>query len=150
MSCSFLKVAQLDDRAHCIVNASLSPPAVHLPVSHLAGGGHQGNPGADSGKPFAQHPGQHLHLRVRGSRDFPHHQRPGPGGHPQRRRGAAEEARRHRARQPGRSAADQRQPAHAGRLTDITRGGTVDSPKPHRVDGQVTGLEARSAPSLLC
>lgn len=94
----------------------LSPPAVHMPVPHLAGCRHQGNFSPDSRKPFAQHHGQHLHLCLRGTWDFPHHQRPGPGGHPQRQRGPAEETGCRGTLQSGCTAANQEQPDHTRRL----------------------------------
>lgn len=88
-----------------------------MSVPHLVGGRHQGYSGPNPWKPFAQHLGQHFYFRMRGSRDLPHHQRPGPGDHPQRQHGPAEEAGRHGAPQPGRAAADQGRSAHAGRVT---------------------------------
>ncbi|XP_024863613.1 N-acetylneuraminate 9-O-acetyltransferase isoform X2 [Kryptolebias marmoratus] len=89
------------------------PGAVHLPVPHLARGRHQGNFGPHPGEPVAQRPGEHLHLRVRGARGLPRHQRPGPGGHPQGQRGPAEEAGGRGGRQSARAAVDQGRAADA-------------------------------------
>lgn len=39
-----------------------SPPALHMPVSYLAGSGHQGHLGPHSWKPHFKHYRQHIHL----------------------------------------------------------------------------------------
>jgi len=57
------------------------PPALHMPVSHLAGSGHQGHPGPHSRKPLLKHYRQHIHLCLCSSWDLPDHQWLGPGGH---------------------------------------------------------------------
>lgn len=129
-----------------LITPRLSPPAVHMPVPHLAGCRHQGDFGPDPRKPFPEHHGQHLHLRLCGTRDLPHHQRPGTGGHSQRQRGLAEENGGHGALQSDCIAVGQGQPAHTGRLMDTSI--TPNSPRPGRVWSEVTDGSEEQAWSL--
>lgn len=99
----------------------LSPPAVHLPVPHLAGCRHQGNFGPDSRESNTQHHGQHLHLCLCSSWNFSHHQWPCPGGHPQRQHGPAEETGGRGVLHSGCTAACQGQQANAWCLIETSR-----------------------------
>lgn len=100
----------------------LSPPAVHMSVPHLAGSRHQGNFGPNSRQPFTQHNGQHLHFCLCGSWNFPHHQWPGTGDHPQRQCSPVEETGGHGTHQSGCAAAHQGQPAYTRHLMDSSWG----------------------------
>lgn len=126
-----------------LITPRLSPPAVHMPVPHLAGSRHKGDFGPDPRNPFPEHHGQHLHLCLCGTRDLPHHQRPGPGGHSQRQRGPAEENGGHGALQSDCVAVSQGQPAHTRRLMDTSI--TPNSPRTGRVWSEVTDRSEEQA-----